>query len=105
MCVGGGGGPDGATDVLAAAALLCRQTRSSEPGSLCSAPITFPPLGPVILPAPCSTSGSLRSARWRSLPLGLARLRRFVFLSVPSHSGHVVMKVSEVAQSEGTTIF
>lgn len=44
---GGGGYPDGATDVLAAAALLCRQTGSSELGlpallpspSLCSAPL------------------------------------------------------------------
>lgn len=31
-CWGGEGDPDGATDVLAAAALLCRQTGSSELG-------------------------------------------------------------------------
>lgn len=44
---GEGGDPDGATDVLAAAALLCRQTGSSELGlsallpspSLCSSPL------------------------------------------------------------------
>lgn len=42
------GDPDGATDVLAAAALLCRQTESCELG-LCSAPITFPLLCPAIL--------------------------------------------------------
>ena len=44
-CESGWWGPDGATDVLAAAALLCRQTGSSELGlpallpspSLCSA--------------------------------------------------------------------